>query len=77
MNIQLKPMKLLVKKLDDTKYKRTITDLDGNLIWEDKEQWYVYNGDIVMDTQKMNELINQMKQLPFWNIVEVENEFAE
>lgn len=77
MNIQLKPMKLLVKKLDDTKYKRTITDLDGNLIWEDKEQWYVYNGDIVMDTQKMNDLINQMKKLPFWNIVEVENEFAE
>ena len=77
MNIQLKPMKLLVKKLDDTKYKRTITDLDGNLIWEDKEQWYVYDNIVVMDAVRMSDLINQMKQLPFWNIVEVENEFAE
>jgi hypothetical protein len=77
MNIQLKPMKLLVKKLDDTKYKRTITDLNGNVIWEDKEQWYVYNGDIVMDAQRMDDLINQMKRVSFWNIVEVENEFTE
>jgi|APGre2960657373_1045057.scaffolds.fasta_scaffold157819_3 hypothetical protein len=76
MNIQLKPMKLLVKKLDDTKYKRTITDLNGNVIWEDKEQWYVYNGDIVMDAQRMDDLINQMKRVSFWNIVEVENDFA-
>ena len=76
MNIQLKPMKLLVKKLDDTKYKRTITDLNGNVIWEDKEQWYVYNGDIVMDAQRINDLINQMKRVSFWNIVEVENDFA-
>lgn len=77
MNIQLKPMKLLVKKLDDTKYKRTITDLNGNVIWEDKEQWYVYNGDIVMDAQRMDDLINQMKRVSFWNIVEVENDFAQ
>ncbi len=77
MNIQLKPMKLLVKKLDDTKYKRTITDLNGNVIWEDKEQWYVYNNDIVMDAQRMDDLINQMKGVSFWNIVEVENDFAE
>ena len=76
MNIQLKPMKLLVKKLDDTKYKRTITDLNGNVIWEDKEQWYVYNGDIVMDAQRIDDLINQMKRVSFWNIVEVENDFA-
>jgi hypothetical protein len=70
-------MKLLVKKLDDTKYKRTITDLNGNVIWEDKEQWYVYNNDIVMDAQRMDDLINQMKGVSFWNIVEVENDFAE
>lgn len=77
MNIQLKPMILLVKKLDESKYKRTITNLDGNIIWNGGEQWYVYDNAIVMDTQKMNELINQMKQLPCWNIVEVENDFAE
>lgn len=77
MNIQLKPMILLVKKLDNSKYKRTITDLNGNIIWEDKEQWYVYNGDIVMDAQRINDLIDQMKRVSFWNIVEVENDFAE
>jgi hypothetical protein len=76
MNIQLKPMKLLVKKLDNSKYKRTITDLDGNLVWDGGEQWYVYNDMVVMTPDQMQDLINQMKQLPFWNIVEVENDFT-
>jgi hypothetical protein len=30
-----------------------------------------------MDSERMTDLIEQMKQLPFWNIVEVENDFAE
>lgn len=77
MNIQLKPMKLLVKKLDDLKYKRTITDLSGNLIWDGGEQFYVFEDKITMDAEKMDNLITQMKQLPFWNIVEVENDFTE
>jgi hypothetical protein len=76
MNIQLKQMKLQVKKLDDSKYKRTITDLDGNLVWDGGEQWYVYNNMVVMTPDQMQDLINQMKQLPFWNIVEVENDFT-
>ncbi len=42
MNIQLKEMKLFVKKLNNEKYKRYITDLNGNPIWEDKEQYYLY-----------------------------------
>lgn len=77
MNITIKDMKLFVKKIDNEKYKRHITDLNGNLIWEDKEQYYVYQGLTTMDSQRMNDLIEQMKQLPFWNIVEVENDFAE
>ena len=70
-------MKLFVKKIDSEKYKRYITDLNGNPIWEDKEQYYLYQGLVTMDSERMNDLINQMKQLPFWNIVEVENDFAE
>ena len=70
-------MKLFVKKIDSEKYKRYITDLNGNPIWEDKEQYYLYQGLVTMDSERMNDLINQMKQLPYWNIVEVENDFAE
>jgi len=77
MNIVLKDMKLFIKKLNNEKYKRYITDLNGNPIWEDKEQYYVYQGLAIMDFQKMNDLIEQMKRLPVWNIVEVENDFAE
>ncbi len=77
MNITLKDMKLFVKKIDSEKYKRYITDLNGNPIWEDKEQYYLYQGLVTMDSERMNDLINQMKQLPYWNIVEVENDFAE
>lgn len=76
MNIQLKQMKLFIKKINSEKYKRTITDLNGNLIWDGGEQYYVYQDMVVMDSDKMNDLINQMKQLPWWNIVEVENDFA-
>ena len=76
MNITLKDMKLFVKKIDSEKYKRYITDLNGNPIWEDKEQYYLYQGLVTMDSERMNDLIEQMKQLPFWNIVEVENDFA-
>ena len=76
MNIQIKEMKLFVKKIDSEKYKRYITDLNGNPIWEDKEQYYLYQGLVTMDSERMNDLIEQMKQLPFWNIVEVENDFA-
>ena len=77
MNITLKDMKLFVKKIDSEKYKRYITDLNDNPIWEDKEQYYLYQGLVTMDSERMNDLINQMKQLPYWNIVEVENDFAE
>lgn len=77
MNITLKDMKLFVKKIDSEKYKRYITDLNGNPIWEDKEQYYLYQGLVTMDSERINDLIDQMKQLPYWNIVEVENDFAE
>jgi hypothetical protein len=76
MNTQLKEMKLSVKKITSDKYVRTITDMNGLEIWNGGEQYYVYMGDIVMDNEKMSQLINQMQQLPFWNIVEIENDFS-
>ena len=76
MNTQLKEMKLSVKKVTSTKYVRTVTDMNGNEIWNGGEQYYVYMGETVMDNIKMNDLINQMQQLPVWNIVEIENDFS-
>ncbi len=76
MNTQLKEMKLSVKKISSTKYVRTVTDMNGNEIWNGGEQYYVYMGETVMDNNRMNDLINQMQQLPVWNIVEIENDFS-
>jgi hypothetical protein len=76
MDTQLKEMKLFVKKISSNKYVRTIKDMNGLEIWNGGEQYYIYMGDVVMDNQKMSDLINQMKQLPYWNIVEIENDFS-
>lgn len=76
MNTQLKQMKLSVKKISSDKYVRTITDMDGLEIWNGGEQYFIYMGDIVMDNERMSQLINQMQQPPFWNIVDIENDFS-
>ena len=67
-------MRLKIIKLNETQYKRIIEDLDGNEIWNGDEQYYVYDGVIVMGNENLLELIEQMKSVPFWNIVEVINE---
>ena len=74
METRLKEMRLKIIKLNDTQYKRIIEDLDGNEIWNGGEQYYIYDGLEVMSSVHLLELIDQMKQLPFWNIVEVVNE---
>lgn len=74
METRLKEMRLKVIKLNDTQYKRIIEDFDGNEIWNGGEQYYIYDGFEVMTSSNLLELIDQMKQLPFWNIVEVVNE---
>ena len=76
MNIQLKEMKLFVKKISSDKYVRTISDMNGLEIWNGGEQYFIYMGDVVMDNDKMSQLISQMQQLPFWNIVDIENDFS-
>lgn len=74
METTLKEMRLKIIKLNDTQYKRIIEDFDGNEIWNGGEQYYIYDGLEVMSPARLLELIYQMKQLPFWNIVEVVNE---
>ena len=74
METRLKEMKLKIIKLNDTKYKRLIEDFDGNEIWNGGEQYYIYDGLVVMTSTHLLELIEQMKGLSGWKIVEVINE---
>ena len=74
METRLKEMRLKIIKLNDTQYKRVIEDLNGNEIWNGSEQYYVYDGVVVMTNDNLLELIEQMKKLSVWNIVEVINE---
>jgi len=76
MDTQLIEMKLFVKKISSDKYVRTIKDMNGLEIWNGGEQYFIYMGDIVMDNDRMSQLINQMQQLPVWNIVDIENDFS-
>lgn len=74
METRIKQMRLKILKLNDTQYKRIVEDLDGNEIWNGGEQYYIYDGLEVMTSTNLLELIDQMKGLSVWNIVEVVNE---
>jgi hypothetical protein len=74
MQTTLKEMKLKIIKLNDTQYKRVIEDFTGNEIWNGGEQYYIYDSVVVMQNENLLQLVEQMKSLPFWNIVEVINE---
>jgi|688.fasta_scaffold544514_1 hypothetical protein len=67
-NTQIKPMKLTFSRDEDT-WGKTITDLDGNII-------YQRLGLILFDYQINEEYFDgweaQMRAIPVWNIVEVE-----
>ena len=67
-------MRLKIIKLNDTQYKRVIEDLNGNEIWNGGEQYYIYDSVVVMTNDGLIDLIEQMKKLSVWNIVEVINE---
>ncbi len=69
-------MILKVRKINDTQYVREIYDLRGNLVWTGGDQYFVYDGLEVMNRQRMDELIEQMKKIPMFNIVEVQNDFG-
>jgi hypothetical protein len=74
METRLKEMRLKIIKLNDTQYKRVIEDLNGNEIWNGGEQYYIYDSVVVMTNDGLIDLIEQMKKLSVWNIVEVINE---
>ena len=74
METRIKQMRLKILKLNDTQYKRIIEDLDGNEIWNGGEQYYIHDDMVVMTDIHLLQLIEQMKLLPVWNIVEVINE---
>jgi hypothetical protein len=75
MNITVKDMILKVKKVNDTQYVREIYNLEGVLVWSGGMQYYIYENSEVMNSQKMSELIQQMKRISAWNIVTIENDF--
>lgn len=68
MNITIKPMKLSFIDNGNT-WDKVITDLEGNIIFEQK-------GLIMFEENRNKEYFdeweNQLKKLPWWNIVEVE-----
>ena len=67
MEIELKDMKLIFTLNGET-YNRTVEDLEGNLILTNGEEPYDENYGIKI----FDEWETQMKQLPFWKIVDVE-----
>lgn len=75
INLTIKPMKLVITKVNESQYTRIIYDLRGNTVWDGGLQFYMFDGQEVMTADRMNELIEQMKQLPSWNIQEVVNDF--
>lgn len=68
MNIQLKPMKLIMSRNQDT-WDKVITDIDGNIIFEQR-------GLKLFEENTHKEYFDgweaQLKSMPWWNIVEVE-----
>jgi len=68
MNVQLKPMKLIISRNEDT-WDKVITDLDGNIIFEQR-------GLKLFEENVNKEYFDgweaQLRGLPWWNIVEVE-----
>lgn len=68
MNIELKPMRLIISKNEDT-WNKIITDLNGNVI-------YQHLGLKLHEDQNNKQYFDdwerQLKNAPWWNIVEVE-----
>jgi hypothetical protein len=76
MNIQYKEMILKIRKIDDARYTREVYDKQEKLLWSGGLQYYIYEGLEVMNAEKILDLIEQMKKIPSFNIVEVVNDFA-
>jgi hypothetical protein len=68
MNIQLKPMKLIISRNNDT-WDKVVTDLNGNVIFEQRGLKLFPEH---INKQYFDEWETQLKGIPCWNIVEVE-----
>lgn len=68
MNITLKPMKLIISRDEDT-WDKVITDLDGNVIFEQRG---IKLFPEMINKQYFDDWENQLRNAPWWNIVEVE-----
>lgn len=68
MNLQLKEMKLSFIDNGDT-WDKVISDMEGNIIFEQR-------GIILFEENRTKEYFdnweNQLRNLPWWNIVQVE-----
>jgi|13_taG_2_1085334.scaffolds.fasta_scaffold15001_4 hypothetical protein len=67
MDIILKDMKLVIT-ISGNILTRVVEDLNGNVIWSNGGEYY----DSTMPSTLLDDYETQMKQLPFWNIVQVE-----
>lgn len=68
MNVQLKPMKLIISRNEDT-WDKVITDLDGKIIFEQRGIKLFEEN---VNKEYFDDWENQLKNAPWWNIVEVE-----
>lgn len=70
MNIQLKPMKLTfsINQQNNT-WDKVITDMEGRVVFEQRG---LKLFDEMMNKQYFDDWENQMRNGPWWNIVEVE-----
>jgi len=68
MNIQLKEMKLIFT-VEDQSLTRTVTDMNGNVIWECITEEAT---EVDRSEEGIAAYEEQMKSLTCWNIVEVE-----
>ena len=71
MNIQLKDMKLIFT-VEGESLTRTVTDMDGNVIWESVTPEAT---EVDRTPEGLDAYTEQMKQLTCWKIVEVEKVF--
>jgi hypothetical protein len=67
-NTQIKPMKLTFSRDGDT-WGKTITDLDGTVIYE---RLGLILFDYQINAEYFDDWEAQMRAIPVWNIVEVE-----
>ena len=68
MNITIKPMKLKFLRNEDT-WDKVVTDTEDNIIFEQRGIKLFEEN---INKEYFDDWENQLKKIPYWNIVEVE-----